>query len=484
MMERWAAVTLAVSLVAACGSGSPDAERAWADRADEVVRLLADAYDATDPYQTARFFGAGGSLDLTAFGGGVATSPDGVVKMVQNLWHQQPGRAKVEAEHLFVSPDGAVVWWWAYDEGGGQDWVQSYFFGPEGRTASRAFRAIESGLADLGAADTWLVGLVDGYVDAWAARDPEAVREIYAADAVVLDAIAGREWRSVDELVATLGESPPLEPGPWPRVFVYKARSHVEAIVLVQVGGVCPMLEARWLVLDGESVVRELRFTHVPSARRCLAAAPDGWWTAFEVPPELVDNVTEVIDAGGSLVKLVHAEPSHADFARWLFGRYLAAGIGVPEIAAVWFPPVPECTSRGGLAIESDQRYEGRHTVVVCFAEDRVVRSDSPSGWSATAVAYGLHELAHVWMLDHLDDETRGAFDDMAGFAVWRGPEAPWHERGVEHAAFTIAWGIAGTADARYPMFPAPTCEELAERFRLLTGREPMTACGEDGWAQ
>jgi hypothetical protein len=29
-----------------------------------------------------------------------------------------------------------------------------------------------------------------------------------------------------------------------------------------------------------------------------------------------------------------------------------------------------------------------------------------------------------------------------------------------------------------------PDCEELAERFELLTGRPPLTTCGDEGWSQ
>jgi hypothetical protein len=86
------------------------------------VALLADADDIADPYQTARFFTAGGSLDLTIWGEGVAATPNEVVESVAELWFMEPDFAAVRAEHLFVSLDGAVVVWFAHDvEGrGGQ----------------------------------------------------------------------------------------------------------------------------------------------------------------------------------------------------------------------------------------------------------------------------------------------------------------------------------------------------------------------------
>jgi hypothetical protein len=255
-------------------------------------------------------------------------------------------------------------------------------------------------------------------------------------------------------------------------------------VALVQLGGDCSRLEARRWVLAGDQIVKETRSTHVPSAQRCLSGLADGWWTTFELPPDLQNNVTEIIDVGGSLVELVNAEPIHEEFTRWLFDRYFEAGIGVPEVAAVWYPPAPECDELGGLAIEADARYEGRHTVVICFTEDRLPWDDSASRWFPSAAAYGLHELAHIWMVDHLTDDIRAQFNDDAGLTVWRGAEAEWSQRGVEQAAFTIPWAITGVEDAIWPIFfdQEITCEELADRYRLLTGNEPLTTCGEDGW--
>ena len=478
---------VAVSLLFGCSSGLQTAqpeEESWGQEADTLVALLVDAYDVADPYQTARFFTAGGTLDLTIWGRGVATSPEEVVQSVRQLWFQRPDFATVEAEHLFVSLDGAVVWWWAYsnDGDGGQDWAQSYSFGAGGRAASRGFRGIETGFGDSSPVEQAVSDLADRYVEAWAAKDPGALGSLYASEVLVRDDIRGLEWRSVDELLADLSVAPGMEPGPWPRVFVYESGSHVEAIVLVQLNGDCPMLEARRWVLDGELIVKELRFTHVPSARRCLRNSPSGWWSTYELPPDLQDNVTEIVDAGGSLVELVNAEPVHEAHTRWLFSRFIESGIGVPEVSAVWFPPSAECAELSGLAIESDERYQGRHTVVVCFVADRLVSDVSESGWSPAAAAFGLHELAHIWMVDHLTDATRAEFNELAGLSEWRSAAVPWRERGVEHAAFTISWGLAGAADGRYPILPAPECEALSGRYQLLTGHLPITACGEGGW--
>jgi hypothetical protein len=487
MRRRGAIAALtALALLASCGDSAP-VEDPWGSQAEEVVALLADAYDIADPYQVARFFSAGGTLDLSIWGRGIAKTPDEVVEAVQHLWFME--YAEVRADHLFVSPDGALVWWSAYadDVIRGSNWVQSYTFW-NGRTASQGFRNVE-GYDQRDTPDQPIDTpeelaahrLAVRYIGAWRYTDQNQLEAIYSPSVVVRDDILGYEWQGIDDLMADLDNAPPIQGGPTPGIFVYQDGADVQVIVLVQVGGDCPRLEARRLVLNGEHVDKEIRYTHVPSAQRCLTDLPDGWWIDFELPTELLQNVTEVIDEGGSRVDLINAEPAHEEFSRWLFDRFGEAGIGLPEVSAIWFPPAPECEKYGGLAIESDERYQGRHTVVICFEIGRLLWEDSDSGWFPNAASYGLHELAHIWMVDNLTDDTRAAFNDLVGLEVWRQGDAVWAERGVEQAAFTIPWAIMGP-DALWPIFFEPaSCEELTERYRLLTEHEPLTSCGEGG---
>ena len=116
----------------------------------------------------------------------------------------------------------------------------------------------------------------------------------------------------------------------------------------------------------------------------------------------------------------------------------------------------------------------------MCFTGEEIRSPNSDSRWSVNALSQALHELAHIWMVDHLTDDLREAFIQRADLPSWRSADDQWHERGVEHAATTIAWGLAGAEDARYMIPSDPTCEELADRFRMLTDLEPLTVC-EDG---
>lgn len=481
-MGRLGALTVALILgVSSCTPvADHDPDASWAEDAEAVVTLLEDAYETSDPYQIARFFTAGGTLDLSVWALGVGTTPDEIVRMIQDLYAPVPAGTDVDARHVFLSLDGAVVWWYSHGDAVTRDWIQTYAFGDDGGTASRAFRSLDVPHRPAALEEHTVLKVAERYVAAWNGQDRTAFDEVYTAGAVVTDDLRHVTLRGLEEITHNAIEESTMEPGPWPGIFTYRSGAHIEAIVLLQMNGPCPMLEARRWSLNGERIAFESRYVHVPSARRCLTDLDEGWWSNFQLGPALDENVTGIIDAGGRRLDLVNATVGQREFASWMMNRFERAGLGVPEVKAIWFPPSPDCEGRAGLTFETDERYDGSHTVVLCASDDRMRLDETASGWAPSVLATGLHELAHVWMLDHLDDQTRGRFLDRTDLTVWRGSgETAWRERGVEHAAFTIAWGLAGTGDARYPLLPPPACEELAGRFELLTGRSPITRCVE-----
>ncbi len=482
-MGRLGPATIVVAVgLASCATptADPGADVPWAAEVEEVVSVLEAAYDAADPYETARFFTAGGTLDLTVWGLGVGTTPDQVVGMITDLHARRPAGTEVDARHVFVSLDGAAVWWYSSDDAVTGDWVQTYAFGEEGRTASRAFRSVGIPHRPAALEEHTVLNLTDRYLAAWNGQDPAAFENVYAEGAVLIDNMRHTTWRGLEDITAHAGTGDFVELGPWPGIFTYRSGAQVEAIVLLQTYGTCPMLEARRWSLDGDRIAFESTYLHVPSARRCLSGLDEGWWATFELGPSLDENVTGLLDPGGLRIDLVNAGAGQIAFSFWTISRFERAGLGVPELRAIWYPPSPDCEGRAGLTFESDERYDGSHTVVICASEDQMRDDETASGWAPSVLTSGLHELAHVWMLDHLDDETRAAFLERVGLNVWRGSgETAWRDRGVEHAAFTIAWALAGTGDATFPLLPPPDCEELAVRFELLTGRSPITRCIE-----
>ncbi len=240
------------------------------------------------------------------------------------------------------------------------------------------------------------------------------------------------------------------------------------------------MLEARRWVFDDGLIVDETRFGHVPSVRRCGGAVGDGWWTDF-TPPRTDEFAIETMVIGGRSIDVVNADQTQADLVRWLLQRYEADGLAQPAVAAFWFPPSVDCSLSEAIYKSADERFDDGHTVTLCFSTAEMSAGWPDRRWSAHVAHQGLHELAHGWMYDHLEEEDHRAFLDRVDAETWRSADTFWPDRGVEVAAETIAWGLAADGEAEYLIMPPPDCAELAARYVQLTGRAPLTRCASTG---
>lgn len=82
-------------------------------------------------------------------------------------------------------------------------------------------------------------------------------------------------------------------------------------------------------------------------------------------------------------------------------------------------------------------------------------------------------------MLDNVDFETQDRFLESRSLARWEGADVPWHERGSEQAAETVAWGVMDSTIA-LARIGNPSCEELRIAYRTLTGLDPLRVCAAD----
>jgi hypothetical protein len=64
-----------------------------------------------------------------------------------------------------------------------------------------------------------------------------------------------------------------------------------------------------------------------------------------------------------------------------------------------------------------------------------------------------------------MSDATRQAYLNHAGLTSWASPDVNWEDRGIERAAWTVAWGLLETPITN----PAAFVDELRS-FQLLTG--------------
>ncbi|MGI9665480.1 MAG: M23 family metallopeptidase [Acidimicrobiia bacterium] len=76
---------------------------------------------------------------------------------------------------------------------------------------------------------------------------------------------------------------------------------------------------------------------------------------------------------------------------------------------------------------------KGHHVVVMCVANE----------WTL------LHELGHVWADLYLDEQRRIEWLELRGLDSWH--EGDWGDRGTEHVAEIMAYGLYDTATAHVP---------------------------------
>jgi hypothetical protein len=108
-----------------------------------------------------------------------------------------------------------------------------------------------------------------------------------------------------------------------------------------------------------------------------------------------------------------------------------------------------------------------------------------------------LHELAHAWANESLSERAKEDFLSSRGLETWNDHHAPWDQRGTEHVAGTIAWGLAddphhvkwvdtlpngATATTHLILTLGVDVETLVEDFKILTGMEPVFR-HPDEWA-
>lgn len=472
--------------------GSTRDETPWAQEAVDLFDSVAQDLTDADRHAAATYFSDGGVLDLRAWRGEVNAGRLQIAEALGKILFIEPRANReyvdgypdlqVHVDQLFLGAHEAVARFDAQWISGAMPWMQLYSMSADAVASSRLYT---EDLGHVAPFERWTYEpehpVYDRYVDVWSSGDLNRLAEVYAHSIVVRDALRGTVRVGFAELAAELRSGRPVEPGPWPEHFRYDVGGRHEKIAVFQLGGSCPALEARrWVIVDG-LIVDETRYVHVDSVRRCSGSAGDGWWTDFEVADmaESAEFTVDQLEIGGHSIEVVNAEPKQLDLIRWLFGQFDEGSLAQPDVAAFWFPPSVDCGLSEAIAQPEDERFDRRHTVTLCFTPDELSAGWPGGGWSPHVAHQGLHELAHVWMYDHLGDRARSAFLERTGLDTWRDAGVFWPERGVELAAETIAWGLAGPGDAAYLVKPAPDCEELAARYVLLTGRDPLTTCDE-----
>lgn len=154
--------------------------------------------------------------------------------------------------------------------------------------------------------------------------------------------------------------------------------------------------------------------------------------------PELIDGVRIVADTRGDTALVVDA-----------VGRFAEAGW--PLTNTVVRIDETEC----GDVVGFHTVERSRHLVVVCTGAEWVV----------------LHELGHVWSDLYLDDAERAEWLLRRGLDSWS--DGPWAQRGSEHAADIIAFGLS--TELHVPRgIGVIDYDRVSEDFEWLFGVPPL----------
>lgn len=165
---------------------------------------------------------------------------------------------------------------------------------------------------------------------------------------------------------------------------------------------------------------------------------------------------------GAELRHLIIAQTvEQEEMARWALGRFATAHLHLPATLIEFAGPGDARCGGSPARVHLD---EDPILVTMCWNNRFML----------------LHELGHIWEASNIPTERHAPFMDLrADVASWASLEVPWANRGREHAANIIAWGLLEDPypiARTYPNDPA----SLAAAFVFLTGREPLHDGGQD----
>jgi hypothetical protein len=143
----------------------------------------------------------------------------------------------------------------------------------------------------------------------------------------------------------------------------------------------------------------------------------------------------------------------------WGIDRFRDAGLPLPAMAITVHDDDAPCGGNSGLYLPNDPVEV--HLCTPGPVDSRPARLTT------------LHELAHAWAEFQLSTEEKAAFLELRGLEVWYDRQIPRHERGNEHAAEVVSWGLM---DEMIPIIRIYNAEpaDLSIAFDLLVDEPPL----------
>ena len=156
----------------------------------------------------------------------------------------------------------------------------------------------------------------------------------------------------------------------------------------------------------------------------CITSPPPSPWAPSSPPAGSRDPTA----AKAPTVTMTGITAAQATIFEWALALFAAADLPLPDIDIVGHDSTSQCMGRAGMHTFA----AGRSTIDVCTR-----------GAGPVQEFLFLHELAHAWDRAGLTAERRQAFLAQRGLTAWRNDDPErWHDRGAEHAAEIIMWGL------------------------------------------
>lgn len=176
--------------------------------------------------------------------------------------------------------------------------------------------------------------------------------------------------------------------------------------------------------------------------------------------PLVVTPLLFGVAAGQDALSIEAQELSQQQVAEWAIDRYAEAGLSLPRLV-IQFPgrDLSHCDGAPGRVYLDHDPIEVR----MCWHSEFIL----------------LHELAHVWVAQNFPTDKQEPFMDMRdGVLSWDNLDVSWSERGREHAANVIAWGLLEDPHPVLRTYPNDP-ESLLAAFRFLTDSDPLHDGGD-----
>ena len=479
----WVYLILLLLTVAACGPGDRDAASdPWGSAAVDYFEGLADAYTENDFYGVLDYYTK--DVFVEKWRGDLRGGA-----LVRDLLRFNSGDLGQELLALHLGSDGAITLTrWSATEALSAvlSQIESGSIAGEtvydlGSSLQRSFRASPEVLATYEA-------LYLEYARTWTDGSDLDFARLYGPEARVTDLLQGSQASGLDSIIRSSSTGSQVEVIRPSEVggdtsdkgfAVYLGPAEYGQDPLRAVGifhvtdqdGCVRQVAAAWQI-SNEQIVEEDRYQDVETFRRCsVGTFPIGWWTDLAPPPPRDQVVTNVLLTDeGREIKIHNGTRLLEDLVLASVRSFVEAGLEEPVLENVTFEPSRRCQDRSGRLLQAD----GSRNVFLCLYEDDLCRRSEPCSEPPLIVRGSvLHELAHAWVLDHVNDDAKLRLLEFAGLEVWGDSTAPWGERGEEYSAEVIAWGLLDEY-ATMVRIGSPTCDVLTGAFQLLTDNDPL----------